>query len=44
MPYPVSHTGVRILPIIQILTAHEGNGKLLSRGKIQPLPTIDRGP
>ena len=31
--------------IIQILTAHEGNGgKLLSRGKTQPWPTIHRGP
>ena len=30
---------------IEILTAHEGNGgKLLSRGEIQPLPTIHRGP
>ena len=29
---------------IQILTANEGNGgKLLSRGEIQPWPTIHRG-
>ena len=31
--------------IIQILTAHEGNGgKLLSRSETQPWPTIHLGP
>ena len=36
--------GISII-VYKILTAHEGNGeKLLSRGEIQPLPTIHRGP